>query len=208
METKTLDFSETLRDSLCIGIKNAPSIIAAVVLYLVTIWIPYINIGTTIAITLLPTQLAKGEVINPASIFDSKYRRYMGEYLITTGLMILPILIAFAFLYIPGIVLSLAWSLSYYFLIEKGKNPMEAIKASNDATYGSKWTMFFVIRRHLRHPRRGMQPDRRGVHHLPGHVRARRAGHLYRHGHRSLDLETAEGQRGVEIPSHATARRP
>lgn len=144
METKTLDFSETLRDSLCIGIKNAPSIMAAVVLYLVTIWIPYINIGTTIAITLLPTQLAKGEVINPASIFDSKYRRYMGEYLITTGLMILPILIAFAFLYIPGIVLSLAWSLSYYFLIEKGKNPMEAIKASNDATYGSKWTMFFV----------------------------------------------------------------
>lgn len=145
METKTLDFSETLRDSLCIGIKNAPSIMAAVVLYLVTIWIPYINIGTTIAITLLPTQLAKGEVINPASIFDSKYRRYMGEYLITTGLMILPILIAFAFLYIPGIVLSLAWSLSYYFLIEKGKNPMEAIKASNDATYGSKWTMFFVM---------------------------------------------------------------
>ena len=62
METKTLDFSETLRDSLCIGIKNAPSIMAAVVLYLVTIWIPYINIGTTIAITLLPTQLAKGEV--------------------------------------------------------------------------------------------------------------------------------------------------
>ena len=143
METKTLDFSETLRDSLCIGIKNAP-IIAAVVLYLVTIWIPYINIGTTIAITLLPTQLAKGEVINPASIFDSKYRRYMGEYLITTGLMILPILIAFAFLYIPGIVLSIAWTLSYYFLIEKGKNPIQAIKASNDATYGSKWTMFFV----------------------------------------------------------------
>lgn len=145
METKTLDFSETLRDSLCIGIKNAPSIMAAVVLYLVTIWIPYINIGTTIAITLLPTQLAKGEVINPASIFDSKYRRYMGEYLITTGLMILPILIAFAFLYIPGIVLSLAWSLSYYFLIEKGKNPIQAIKASNDATYGSKWIMFAVM---------------------------------------------------------------
>ena len=46
---------------------------------------------------------------------------------------------------VPGIVLSIAWSLAYYFLIEKGKNPMQAIKASNDATYGSKWTMFFVI---------------------------------------------------------------
>ena len=142
---KQLDFTETFKDAITIGMKNAPSVIAAVALFLVTIWIPYINIGTFIAITLLPTQLAKGEVINPLGIFDSKYRRYMGEYLITTGLMILPILIAFAFLYIPGIVLSLAWSLSYYFLIEKGKNPMEAIKASNDATYGSKWTMFFVM---------------------------------------------------------------
>lgn len=41
-------------------------------------------------------------------------------------------------------MLSIAWTLSYYFLIEKGKNPIQAIKASNDATYGSKWTMFFV----------------------------------------------------------------
>lgn len=142
---KKLDFMETYKDALVIGIKNAPSIVGAIALFLVTIWIPYINIGTYIAITLLPTQLAKGEVINPLDIFDSKYRRYMGEFLITAGLMIFPILIAFAFLYVPGIVLALSWSLSYYFLIEKGKNPMQAIKASNDATYGSKWTMFFVI---------------------------------------------------------------
>ena len=114
-------------------------------LFLVTIWIPYINIGTFIAITLLPTQLAKGEVINPLGIFDSKYRRYMGEFLITMGLMVIPIYIAMLFMFVPGIVLSIAWTLAYYFLIEKGKNPMQAIKASNDATYGSKWTMFFVI---------------------------------------------------------------
>lgn len=145
MEMKKLDFAQTLRDSISIGVKNAPSIVVAVALFLVTIWIPYINIGTYIAITLLPTQLAKGEVINPLSIFDSKYRRYMGEFLITWGLMIFPLLIAFLFLYIPGIVLSLSWSLAFYFLIEKNKNPMQAIKASNDATYGSKWTMFAVI---------------------------------------------------------------
>ena len=133
MEMKQLDFTETFKDAITIGMKNAPSVIAAVALFLVTIWIPYINIGTFIAITLLPTQLAKGEVINPLGIFDSKYRRYMGEFLITMGLM-----------FVPGIVLSLAWSLAYYFLIEKGKNPIEAIRASNDATYGSKWTMFAV----------------------------------------------------------------
>ena len=144
MEMKKLDFAETFKDAITIGVKNAPSVIAAVALFLVTIWIPYINIGTFIAITLLPTQLAKGEVINPLGIFDSKYRRYMGEFLITMGLMVIPIYIAFIFMIIPGIVLSLAWSLAYYFLIEKGKNPIEALKASNDATYDSKWTMFAV----------------------------------------------------------------
>ena len=144
MEVKKLDFGETLKDSVAIGVKNAPSVIAAVALWLITIWIPYLNVGTTIAITLLPTQLAKGEIVNPLGIFDSKYRRYMGEYLITAGLMVIPIYIAFVFMIVPGIVLSLSWALSFYFLLGKGKKPMQAIKASNDATYGSKWTMFLV----------------------------------------------------------------
>ena len=124
--------------------KERTFVIAAVALWLITIWIPYLNVGTTIAITLLPTQLAKGEIVNPLGIFDSKYRRYMGEFFITMGLMVFPIFIGVLFMVIPGIVLSIAWTLSYYFLIEKGKNPIQAIKASNDATYGSKWTMFFV----------------------------------------------------------------
>lgn len=145
MEMKKLDFLQTLQEALAIGIKNAPSIVGAIALWLVTIWIPYINIGTTIAVCLLPTELAKGNVINPLGIFDAKYRRYMGEYFITMGLMIFPTLIATVFMVVPGIVLSLAWSLAYFFLIDKNKNPMQAIKASNDATYGSKWTMFFII---------------------------------------------------------------
>ncbi|MCM1150495.1 MAG: hypothetical protein NC209_00210 [Alistipes sp.] len=144
METKKLDFAETFKDAFSIGVKNAPSIIAAVALWLVTIWIPYLNVGTTIAISLLPTELAKGNVINPLGIFASKYRRYMGEYFITLGLMVIPTFAGILFGFVPAIVLSIAWSLSYYFLIEKGKNPIEAIKASNDATYGSKWTMFGV----------------------------------------------------------------
>mgnify|MGYP000533750954 FL=1 len=145
MEVKKLDFGETLKDSVAIGVKNAPSVIAAVALWLITIWIPYLNVGTTIAITLLPTQLAKGEIVNPLGIFDSKYRRYMGEFFITMGLMIFPIFIGVLFMVIPGIVLSIAWSLAYFFLFEKKKNPMQAISASNEATYGSKWTMFFVL---------------------------------------------------------------
>lgn len=49
MEMKKLDFAETLKDSIEIGVKNAPSIVVAVTLWLVTIWIPYLNIRTTIA---------------------------------------------------------------------------------------------------------------------------------------------------------------
>lgn len=145
MEFKTLDFGDTLKDAIAIGVKNAPSVVAAIALWLVTIWIPYINIGTTIAVSLLPIELAKGNVVNPLEIFNARYRRYMGEYFITMGLMIFPILVATIFMVVPGIVLSIAWSLSYYFLFDKNKNPMQAIKASNDATYGSKWTIFFVV---------------------------------------------------------------
>lgn len=43
MEVKKLDFGETLKDSVAIGVKNAPSVIAAVALWLITIWIPYLT---------------------------------------------------------------------------------------------------------------------------------------------------------------------
>jgi len=144
METKRLDFAETVKDALTIGVKNAPSLIAAVALWLVTIWIPYLNVGTTIAITLLPAELAKGNIINPLGIFDSKYRRYMGEYFITFCLQMIGIYAAMLFLFIPGIVLALSWTLSFYYLLEKGKNPIESLRASNDAMYGSKLIAFLI----------------------------------------------------------------
>lgn len=144
MEKNTLDFARTLQDAFVLGVKNAPSIFAAYLLWLVTLWIPYINVGTTIALTLLPVELPKQGVYNPLTIFHAKWRRYMGEFFMTIGLQFFPLVIAFLFLYFPGIVLAIAWSLSFYFLIEKDKNPVQAIKASNDATYGSKWTIFFA----------------------------------------------------------------
>ena len=76
-----LPFKETLSEAIQIGFKNILSLIAATLLYIVTIWIPYINIGTTLAMNALPAELAKGRVIDPFFIFDSKYRKCMGEYL-------------------------------------------------------------------------------------------------------------------------------
>lgn len=186
-EFRTLDFARTIKDSFVLGFRNAASIFGCVILWLLTIWIPYINIGTTIALTMLPLEVASGKIISPLSIFHARYRRYMGEFLITAGLQMLAVflliymlacstivtisaisgagfaeivqnpdlifsyawivvaLIVFLIvIFAPVFVLYYAWSLAYYFLFDRNMNPVQSIKASNDATYGSKWTIFFV----------------------------------------------------------------
>jgi hypothetical protein len=139
-----LDFFTVLKEGFGYGTKNIPSLLGAIVLWLVTIWIPYVNVGTTIAICTLPLQLSKGEIFSPLSIFDKKYYRYMGEFFLTAGFMLAGILGAAAFMFFPAIAVSLAWSLAILLLLDKGLNAAEAIRLSNQLTYGNKWTMFFV----------------------------------------------------------------
>jgi hypothetical protein len=139
-----LDFLTVLKEGFEYGMKNIPSLLGAIVLWLVTIWIPYVNVGTTIAISTLPLQLSRGEVFSPLSIFDKKYYRYMGEFFLTSGFMMVGILGAATFLFFPAIAVSFAWSLAILLLLDKGLNAAEAIRQSNKLTYGNKWTMFFV----------------------------------------------------------------
>lgn len=127
-----------------IGIKNAASMLGATILWLLTIWIPYLNVGTTIAMSTIPIELSKGKVISPLFIFDGKYRQYMGEFFTLIGLMMLSIIPALFFMIIPGIIISIGWSLALYILLDKGVAPGEAMVRSNKATYGYKWTMFFI----------------------------------------------------------------
>jgi hypothetical protein len=139
-----LDFLTVLKEGFEYGTKNIPSLLGAIALWLVTIWIPYVNVGTTIAISTLPLQLSRGEVFSPLSIFDKKYYRYMGEFFLTSGFMLVGILGAAIFMLFPAIAVSLAWSLAILLLLDKGLNAAEAIRLSNKLTYGNKWTMFFV----------------------------------------------------------------
>jgi hypothetical protein len=126
------------------GLKNFFSIIIAVILWIITIWIPYLNIGTTIAISIIPVMISRGEVFSPFEIFNSKYRRYMGEYFLVYSFMLLGVSLAFTFLIIPGIVLSIAWSLAIFLVIDKGENATAALTKSNNLTYGHKWTIFLA----------------------------------------------------------------
>ena len=139
-----ITFSGVLSEGIGIGLKNAPSLLGAVVLWILTIWIPYLNVGTTIAIASIPIALSEGKVISPLFIFDKKYRTMMGEYFMLLGLMSIAIFPAMMFMVIPGIVIAVAWCLAVYILIDKQVSPTDAIVASNKATLGYKWTIFGV----------------------------------------------------------------
>ena len=141
---KKFNSIDILTNGFGIGLKNIASLLGAVVLWVLTCWIPYINIGTTIAMTTLPIEMAKGNVFSPLVIFDKKYFAFIGEYFLITGLMISGILTGFAFFIIPGIVISLAWSLAVLLLIDKNLNPMEALTTSNKVTQGYKWIIFLA----------------------------------------------------------------
>jgi uncharacterized membrane protein len=139
---KNLNPIEIVTNGVGIGLKNIASLLGAVVLWVLTCWIPYINIGTTIALSTLPLEMAKGNVISPLVIFDKKYFAFLGEYFLIVGLMFSAITFGFMFFVIPGIVISIAWSLAIMLMIDKKINPIEALTASNKATMGNKWMIF------------------------------------------------------------------
>ncbi len=144
MNSNKLSVLDTLKEGTAIGLKNAVSIFLASILYVLTILIPYINVGTTIAMNTIPLALSKGKVISPFFIFESKYRRYMGESILFFILMMYCIAIGINLLLVPGIVIALAWSLAFCLMIEKGLSPTEALRMSNQKTYGHKFEIFAI----------------------------------------------------------------
>ena len=137
-------FLSILLDTYAIAFKNFLSVFLAVILWILTIWIPYIHIGTTIAIFNLPVDLAKGKIISPTCIFARRYRQFFGEFFIMASLMIFGIAIGLCLFIIPGIVLAYSWMLAPILLIDKGVTPTEALTLSNKYTYGNKFSYFLA----------------------------------------------------------------
>jgi uncharacterized membrane protein len=62
---------------------------------------------------------------------------------IGTGILYALIILAgFILFIIPGIIWAVKFSLCYYFVIDKGLGPIEALKASSRTTMGIKWQLF------------------------------------------------------------------
>lgn len=126
------------------ALKNIPSLFAAAILWILTIWIPFINVGTTIALFYgMPIELSEGKVMNPLQIFDGKYRKFMGEFFSIIGLMALSLVPACLFMIIPAIVIYIGWKFAVLLLIDHQMNPAEAMTMSTKYTYGYKWRIFW-----------------------------------------------------------------
>jgi hypothetical protein len=142
---KNLAVVGIIKSGIGIGLANLVPILVNTILYILTIWIPYINIGTTIGmISGIIVKAGKGEPISVTEIFNPVYRNYMGEFFLTSGLVAVGVGMGLVFFIIPGYVIAIAWSQALLFAIDKGKNPTEAISLSNKVTYGYKGTIFLA----------------------------------------------------------------
>jgi hypothetical protein len=140
---RTLTVSGIIRNGYATGLKNAASLVGAVILWSLTCWIPYLNVGTTIGLLGLVSEMGKGNVISPTAIFASKFRKQMGSFFLVIAFTGLGTLAGALFGGIPGIVIALSWSLAPLLVIDRGLNPSEALQKSNDLTSGRKWTIVF-----------------------------------------------------------------
>ncbi len=143
MESK-LNFQKTLTDGVNLGIKNIANLLLMAFLFLITFWIPYLNVGTTIGFYKNIIALSKGEDVVPMSIFSRDNYKNLGDFFLLLGLQTAGIGAAAAFLLFPAIVVSLAWQFAMYFFLDKGTSPLKSLSLSYDATLGDKWTLFFV----------------------------------------------------------------
>lgn len=139
-----ITLKEVLSEGFGIGMRNIFPLTGALFLWILTIWIPYINIGTTIAIFSIPIELDKGESISPLFIFDSKYRQYMGEFFTLIGLFLITLIPAFIFMIVPAFIIGICWSLALLIMLDRELTPTQALLLSSKATNGSKSTIFFV----------------------------------------------------------------
>jgi len=128
------------------GLKYLLPVFVNAILFGLTFWIPYLNVGTFIGLSVgIVGKMSRDEEISMTEIFKPEYRKNMGEYFLVMGFMMAGIMAGSVFLFLPGMVIAIAWMLAPIFVIDKGMTPTDAISKSNNVTYGKKWIIFLSI---------------------------------------------------------------
>ena len=144
MATEKLDIMQTIKDGVRYGLKNFLPLLLMVILYLVTVWIPYLNVGTTIGLYKAVIAIGRGETIDPTAIFAKENFKDLSGFFLLLGLLYMGVTVACFFMFIPGLVMSIAWGFAIYFFLDKKVSPLKALRLSYDTTYGNKWRIFFL----------------------------------------------------------------
>lgn len=135
---------EIISNGISNGLKSFVPLFVAGLLYLLTIWIPYLNIGTTIGMWHMIARIGRGEKVSPTDIFDDRYRTNIGEFFLLLALNAAGAIAGFI---LPGAgyIIGLSWILSIPLFVDRGTDPMESLKLSNKLTYGNKLAIFFGL---------------------------------------------------------------
>ena len=144
MATEKLDIMQTIKDGVRYGLKNFFPLLLMVILYVVTVWIPYLNVGTTIGLYKAIIGIGRGKTIDPTSIFEKENFKNLSGFFLLLGLVYIGTVVAFCFMIIPGIVMGIAWGFAIYFFLDKKVSPLKSLQLSYDSTYGNKWRIFAV----------------------------------------------------------------
>ena len=144
MTTEKLDIIKTIKDGVQYGLKNFFPLLLMVILYFVTFWIPYLNVGTTIGLYKAIIGIGRGETIDPVSIFSKENFKNIGNFFLLEGFIVVGTVAAAAFMFFPALDIAIAWSFAIYFLIDKHVSPLKALLLSYDSTFGNKWRIFFT----------------------------------------------------------------
>ena len=144
-KSSNFTIANIIKNSFKIASNHAGSIFGATLLLVLTIWIPYINVGAMIGYCAFIVALSKGENIPLAtSIFDRKYRKHIVEFCLLAGFMMLAVFVGYMFFIIPGLIIAYACLLAPYIFVDKKSTPLESIKLSNKILYGEKLTIFIA----------------------------------------------------------------
>ena len=144
MAVQKIDIKETIVAGVQYGLSNIVNLLLMVVLYVLTVWIPYLNVGTTIGLYKAIIKIGRGENFQPTDIFAKENFDNLGDFFLLLGLMSIGISMAAVFMFIPAIVIGIAWQFAIYFFIDKSLSPTKCLKVSYKATYGEKWRIFFI----------------------------------------------------------------
>ena len=141
---QVISFIDVIKSSFRIVKKYRFKVILSYLLWFITFWIPYLNIGTTIGLKKMIVKMSHDDSFSPLDIFDSENRKNIDIFLILWFISSNLIIIAsFVFLFFPGYVMYFALSQIYLLFIDKNLGAMESIRESYRITYGEKWQILF-----------------------------------------------------------------